>query len=76
MEAVKASDIKTTVYFYNPNIHPQEEYEIRKGENKRFCEKLGFKFIDADYDKDNGLRELKVWKMSLKGANDVLNVLI
>jgi len=22
MEAVAASEIKTTVYFYNPNIHP------------------------------------------------------
>jgi predicted adenine nucleotide alpha hydrolase (AANH) superfamily ATPase len=30
MEALAASDIKTTVYFYNPNIHPKEEYEIRK----------------------------------------------
>ena len=59
MEAVKASDIKTTVYFYNPNIHPQEEYEIRKDENKRFCNKLGFKFIDADYDKDNWFERIK-----------------
>ena len=33
MEAVAASDIETTVYFYNPNIHPREEYEIRKDEN-------------------------------------------
>ena len=50
MEAVAASNIDTTVYFYNPNIHPIEEYEIRKEENKRFCEKLGFSFIDVDYD--------------------------
>ena len=27
MEAVAASEIDTTVYFYNPNIHPVEEYE-------------------------------------------------
>src|SRR5210317_773890 len=53
MEALAASDIKTTVYFYNPNIHPKEEYEIRKNENRRFCEKLGFECIDGDYDKDN-----------------------
>ena len=32
MEALAASKIKTTVYFYNPNIHPTEEYEIRKNE--------------------------------------------
>lgn len=53
MEAVHHSGIEQTIYFYNPNIHPIEEYEIRKDENKRFCDKLGIEFIDADYDKDN-----------------------
>ena len=59
MEAVAASDIDTTVYFYNPNIHPVEEYEIRKEENKRFCETLELPFIDADYDKDNWFERVK-----------------
>ena len=59
MEAVAASDIDTTVYFYNPNVHPVAEYVIRKEENKRFCETLGFSFIDADYDKDNWFERVK-----------------
>jgi len=59
MEAVAASEIKTTVYFYNPNIHPIQEYELRKEENKRYCQKLGFTFIDADYDKDNWFKRIK-----------------
>ena len=59
MEAVAASGIDTTVYFYNPNIHPIEEYELRKEENKRYCEALNFKFIDADYDKDNWFDRIK-----------------
>ena len=63
MEALAASSIKTTVYFYNPNIHPKEEYEIRKNENRRFCDKLGFDCIDADYDKDN-------WFERIKGLED------
>ena len=63
MEAVAASDIDTTVYFYNPNIHPIEEYELRKEENKRYCEALNFKFIDADYDKEN-------WFDRIKGLED------
>jgi hypothetical protein len=63
MEALAISEIKTTVFFYNPNIHPKEEYEIRKDENKRFCEKLGFDFIDADYDTDN-------WFERVKGLED------
>ena len=63
MEAVAASGIETTIYFYNPNIHPKEEYEIRKDENIRFAEKLGFDFVDADYDKDN-------WFERVKGLED------
>jgi len=59
MEAVAASEIKTTVYFYNPNIHPLQEYELRKEENKRYCQKLGLDFIDADYDKDNWFKRIK-----------------
>ena len=59
MEAVASSGIETTIYFYNPNIHPKEEYEIRKDENIRFAEKLGFDFIDADYDKDNWFERIK-----------------
>ena len=59
MEAVAASEIKTTVYFYNPNIHPIQEYELRKEENKRYCQKLDFTFIDADYDKDNWFKRIK-----------------
>ena len=59
MEALSVSEIKTSIYFYNPNIHPIEEYEIRKDENKRFCDKLGFEFIDADYDKDNWFKRIK-----------------
>ena len=63
MEAVAASDIDTTIFFYNPNIHPKEEYEIRKNENIRFAEKLGFDFVDADYDKEN-------WFERIKGLED------
>ena len=63
IEAIAASDIETTVYFYNPNIHPIDEYEIRKDENRRFCEKVGFECIDGDYDKDN-------WFERVKGLED------
>lgn len=59
MEAVHHSGIEQTIFFYNPNIHPVEEYEIRKDENKRFCDKLGIEFIDADYDKDNWFERVK-----------------
>ncbi|MGK3142545.1 epoxyqueuosine reductase QueH [Pantoea sp. C2G6] len=53
MEAMLASGIEYTIYFYNPNIHPLKEYELRKEENIRFAEKFGVPFVDADYDRDN-----------------------
>jgi len=50
MEKMVESGIDLTIFFYNPNIHPKKEYMIRKEENIRFAEKMGIKFIDADYD--------------------------
>lgn len=52
MEALIASDIDFTIFFYNPNIHPLQEYEIRKNENIQFANLHNIPFIDADYDKD------------------------
>ncbi len=59
MEALISSDIQFEIYFYNPNIHPVQEYEIRKNENKRFADKHHIPFIDADYDKDNWFERVK-----------------
>jgi predicted adenine nucleotide alpha hydrolase (AANH) superfamily ATPase len=59
MEAMAASGIRFSIFFYNPNIHPREEYELRKNENIRFAEKLGLPFIDADYDTDNWFTRVK-----------------
>ena len=43
-------DVRPTIFYYNPNIWPREEYEIRKNESKRHAESLGLKWIDGDYD--------------------------
>lgn len=59
MEAMQASGIDFTIFFYNPNIHPQKEYELRKNENIRFAEQFGIPFIDADYDRDNWFARAK-----------------
>ncbi|NUF33852.1 epoxyqueuosine reductase QueH, partial [Acinetobacter oleivorans] len=63
MEALIDSDIKFSIFFYNPNIHPVKEYLIRKEENIRFAEKHNIPFIDADYDTDN-------WFARAKGMED------
>jgi epoxyqueuosine reductase len=59
MEAMQASGIDFTIFFYNPNIHPQQEYELRKNENIRFAERCGIAFVDADYDTDNWFARAK-----------------
>lgn len=51
-EMVERHGLDVTIFFYNPNIHPREEYEVRKSENKRFAEELGVPFVDLDYDPD------------------------
>ena len=63
IDALLASDIRISVLFYNPNIHPVAEYEIRKLENIRFCEKRDVPFIDADYDLDN-------WFLRVRGLEN------
>ena len=63
MEALIFSKIDFTIFFYNPNIHPLKEYELRKEENIRFAQKYNIPFVDADYDKDN-------WFARAKGMED------
>lgn len=63
MEALIFSEIDFTIYFYNPNIHPKKEYELRKEENIRFAEKYNIPFIDADYDADNWYARAKGMEM-------------
>lgn len=59
IQAMKASGLELTLFFYNPNIHPIKEYELRKLENIRYAEKNDIKFIDADYDTDQWFSRIK-----------------
>ena len=49
VEWLVAHDMKPVIFYYNPNIFPREEYEIRKEESKRHAEALGLRWIDGDY---------------------------
>lgn len=60
METLVEAGLAVTLFFCNPNIHPETEYLKRKEENKRFAEKLGIPFIDGDY-------ELVPWFSQIKG---------
>ena len=50
VEWLLANGVRPTIFYFNPNIWPREEYDIRKNESKRHAESLGIQWIDGDYD--------------------------
>ncbi len=59
IQDIHKQGIELTIFFYNPNIHPLKEYEIRKAENIRYAEKMNISFVDADYDPERWYDEMK-----------------
>ncbi len=59
MEDLVQHQVPYTILFYNPNIHPQREYNLRKAENMRHAQSLGVPFVDADYDVANWMARVK-----------------
>ncbi len=56
VEWLLAHDIEPVIYYYNPNIYPREEYEIRKQESQRHAQCLGIRWIDDDYSHEDWLK--------------------
>ncbi len=56
-EELPDSEIKG--FFYDPNIHPEEEYELRWIETKRVCDSLGIECIKGEYELDKWLERTK-----------------
>lgn len=63
MREMQRSALDVTVLFYNPNIHPEKEYLLRKQENKRYADQIGIPFVDLDYDSDH-------WFERVRGLED------
>ena len=53
------SKIDTCLFFFNPNIYPQEEYEKRREDMIRYAQKLGLPLVDGDYDHESWLEEVE-----------------
>lgn len=58
IEWLVAQDIRPVLYYFNPNIFPLQEYEIRKAECSRYAASLGLEIIDGDYDHDAWLEKM------------------
>lgn len=63
IEWMMAHSIRPTLYYYNPNIYPYEEYLIRKNECSRYADSLGLEIIDDDYNHGE-------WLTSVVGLED------
>ncbi len=43
-------DFDLTLFYYNPNIMPKEEYLHRLSEQKRYCKEVGVRIIEGEYE--------------------------
>ncbi|MDD5547828.1 MAG: epoxyqueuosine reductase QueH [Candidatus Pacebacteria bacterium] len=57
-EVLKA-DYEPVIFFYNPNIHPREEYEKRKESAVKLAEIYKAEFVEGDYDDKNWTDKIK-----------------
>lgn len=56
IEYLLAQEIRPVLYYFNPNIFPRTEYEMRKNECTRYAQSLGLEIIDGDYDHEKWLQ--------------------
>lgn len=59
IERLKKDGHDVVVFFYNPNIFPREEYDLRCRETERYCGELGVKFIEGEYCHEDWLDKVK-----------------
>ena len=62
------SIFEVTLYFYNPNIHPEEEYEKRLVYAKKAAENYGLAFLEAPYDKNNWFEMTNEYRDNVEGG--------
>lgn len=59
LECMLQNQLRPTIFYFNPNIYPTEEYNIRKSESKRFANALHIPFIDGDYNHNEWLKQIQ-----------------
>lgn len=59
LEWMLQNDWQPTLFYFNPNIFPEEEYLIRKNECTKYAQKLGIEIIDGDYDHASWLDDMR-----------------
>lgn len=60
---------KIVGYFYNPNIHPKEEYELRLFDVRYSARRLGIEIIDGEYEYDRWMKRTYLHRDCKEGGN-------
>ncbi|MBP3344706.1 MAG: epoxyqueuosine reductase QueH [Clostridia bacterium] len=56
---VLKKDYDITIYYYNPNLDTDEEYNLRLSEQKRFCKEVGIPVVEDGYNPEEFLSRVK-----------------
>ena len=56
------------VYYFNPNLDSQKEFDIRASEQKRLCESLGIDCIIEEFNKSEFLTAVKGLENEMEGG--------
>lgn len=62
IEWLLTEGVRPVLFYFNPNIYPQPEYDIRKSELIRYASLQGVDAIDGGYDHINWLQHVFRWE--------------
>lgn len=57
-----------TIFYYNPNIYPKDEYLKRKAEQIKLCSLLNIPILDCDYNEDDFLKQIVGLENEVEGG--------
>ncbi len=62
------NDYDITIYYYNPNIDTNEEYQHRLSEQKRYCQIVGVPVVEDGYNSGDFLEKVKGFENEKEGG--------
>lgn len=62
------NDYDITIYYYNPNIDTDEEYQHRLSEQKRYCQIVGVPVVEDGYNSGDFLEKVNGFENEKEGG--------
>lgn len=63
IELLREDNYEPVVFFYNPNIFPKEEYQIRRYELCNYCNKKNISFFEEEYNPNDFISKIKGFEL-------------